>query len=95
MRYVSGGVSPKEPASPSFCPGVISTPFFPFPCSKKQPMKIRGLLAGLLVAAALTGCTSSATAPETHTPTAAVHDGAPPPADTTANRGGGAMGTGT
>lgn len=58
-------------------------------------MKIRGLLAGLLVAAALTGCTSSATAPEIHTPTAAFDDGSPPPADTTANRGGGAMGTGT
>jgi hypothetical protein len=58
-------------------------------------MKIRGLLAGLLVAAAISGCTSSATAPETQTPTAAFDDGSPPPADTTANRGGGIMGTGT
>ena len=56
-------------------------------------MKIRGLLAGLLVAAALSGCTSSATAPEIHTPPAAAFDDVPPP-DTT-QRGGGIMGTGT
>lgn len=56
-------------------------------------MKIRGLLAGLLVAAALSGCTSSATAPEIHTPPAAAFDDVPPPPDTT-NRGGGAMGSG-
>lgn len=55
-------------------------------------MKIRGLLAGLLVAAALAGCTGSATAPEIHTTTAAFDD-APPPSDST-NRGGGAMGSG-
>ncbi len=54
-------------------------------------MKIRGLLAGLLVAAALSGCTGSATAPETPIPTAAF-DETPPP--DTANRGGGAMGSG-
>jgi hypothetical protein len=58
-------------------------------------MKIRGLLAGLLVAAALSGCTGSATAPETHSTPAAAFDDAPPPPDTTTNRGGGAMGTGT
>lgn len=60
-------------------------------------MKIRGLLAGLLVAVALTGCTSSATAPEIHS-TPAAFDEAPPPAPdttTTAARGGGIMGTGT
>jgi H+/gluconate symporter-like permease len=58
-------------------------------------MKIRGLLAGLLVAAALSGCTGSATAPEIHATTPAASDEAPPPPDTTTNRGGGAMGTGT
>lgn len=59
-------------------------------------MKIRGLLAGLLVAAALSGCTSSATAPEIPSATPAAFDEAPPPPDTTtANRGGGAMGSGT
>lgn len=60
-------------------------------------MKIRGLLAGLLVAAALSGCTGSATAPEVYT-TPAAFDEAPPPPDTTTtatNRGGGIMGTGT
>ena len=63
-------------------------------------MKIRGLLAGLLVAAAVSGCTGSATAPEVHT-TPAAFDEAPPPPDTTTtpttttNRGGGIMGTGT
>jgi hypothetical protein len=60
-------------------------------------MKIRGLLAGLLVAAAFSGCTSSATAPEVHT-TPAAFDEAPPPPDSTATtteRGGGAMGSGT
>jgi ABC-type glycerol-3-phosphate transport system substrate-binding protein len=62
-------------------------------------MKIRGLLAGLLVAAAVSGCTGSATAPEVHTTPAAFNE-APPPPDTTTtttstNRGGGIMGTGT
>jgi hypothetical protein len=57
-------------------------------------MKIRGLLAGLLVAVAVSGCTRSATAPEIHT-TPAAFDDAPPPADTTTQRGGGIMGTGT
>lgn len=56
-------------------------------------MKIRGLLAGLLVAAALSGCTGSATAPEIHTAPAAFDD-VPPPPDTTGTRGGGAMGSG-
>ena len=56
-------------------------------------MKIRGLLAGLLVAVAIGGCTGSATAPETPATAPAVFDEAPPP-DTT-NRGGGTMGTGT
>jgi hypothetical protein len=55
-------------------------------------MKIRGLLAGLLVAAALSGCTSSATAPEKIPSAPAGFDETPPP-DTT-NRGGGGMGSG-
>ncbi|MBW3571359.1 MAG: hypothetical protein KY467_09650 [Gemmatimonadetes bacterium] len=63
-------------------------------------MKIRGLLAGLLVAAAISGCTGSATAPETHTAPAAFQEVPPPPppdttTTTTTERGGGAMGTGT
>lgn len=58
-------------------------------------MKIRGLLAGLLVAVALTGCTSSATAPEIHSTPAASNEAPPPAPDTTTvNRGGGAMGSG-
>lgn len=57
-------------------------------------MKIRGLLAGLVVAVVLSGCTGSPTTPETHTLPAAF-DEAPPPPDTTTNRGGGGMGTGT
>lgn len=61
-------------------------------------MKIRGLLAGLLVAATVSGCTGSATAPEVHS-TPAAFDEAPPPPDTTTttstSRGGGIMGTGT
>jgi hypothetical protein len=59
-------------------------------------MKIRGLLAGLLVAVALGGCARSATAPEApRTPVAAPSfDEVPPPDTTTANRGGGAMGNG-
>lgn len=63
-------------------------------------MKIRGLLAGLLVALSLGGCTRSATAPEApRTPEVAAPalDGdetPPPPPDTTTNRTGGAMGSG-
>lgn len=69
-------------------------------------MKIRGLLAGLLVAASLTGCARSATAPEApRTPAAtvpALDEAATPtptPPDTTVNsstteRGGGALGSG-
>lgn len=62
-------------------------------------MKIPGLLAGLLVAAAIAGCTSSATAPEIH-PAQASFEEAPPPTDsttttTTTERSGGTMGTGT
>lgn len=66
-------------------------------------MKIRGLIAGLLVAAALSGCTGSATTPEVHT-TPAAFDETPPPdttdTDTTTTTtsgtsGGGIMGTGT
>lgn len=58
-------------------------------------MKIRGLLAGLLVAAAISGCTGTATAPEVHSTPAAFDETPPPPPDTTTNRGGGGMGTGT
>ena len=66
-------------------------------------MKIRGLLAGLLVAASLTGCARSATAPEApRRPDAtapARDDSTPTPPDTTASsssteRGGGALGSG-
>jgi hypothetical protein len=58
-------------------------------------MKIRGLLAGLLLAVVVTGCTGSPTAYEAP-PTAPAFDGTPPPPpDTTTNRGGGGMGTGT
>lgn len=64
-------------------------------------MKIRGLLAGLLVAAAVSGCTGSATAPEVHTIPAAFEEAPPPPdtttttTTTTGTSGGGIMGTGT
>ena len=61
-------------------------------------MKIRGLLAGVLVAVAMGGCARSATAPEAPaTPvlvTPAFNETTPPPPDTTTNRGGGSMGTG-
>ncbi len=61
-------------------------------------MKIRGLLAGLLVAAAVSGCTGSATAPEVHSAPAAFDEAPPPPDSTTTTntteRGGGAMGSG-
>jgi len=59
-------------------------------------MKIRGLLAGLLVAVAIGGCTGSPTAPRPRASDPAHFDEAPPPPpDTLNNRGGGAMGTGT
>jgi hypothetical protein len=59
-------------------------------------MKIRGMLAGLLVAVAMGGCTGSPTASERPTAAPAVFDDAPPPPDTTSpSRGGGTMGTGT
>lgn len=59
-------------------------------------MKIRGLLAGLLVAVALGGCTRSATAPQaTATAIAAPSlDGEVPPPDTTQRGGSGTMGNG-
>ena len=60
-------------------------------------MKIRGLIAGLLMAFAIGGCTGSATEPETSATVPAAFDDAPlppPPPDTT-SRGGGTMGTGT
>lgn len=57
-------------------------------------MKIRGLLASLLLAVAVTGCTGSPTSSDAPPPaTAPAFDDAPPPPDTT-NRGGGAMGSG-
>ncbi|HEX6037518.1 hypothetical protein [Longimicrobium sp.] len=64
-------------------------------------MKIRGLLAGLLVAVSLSGCTGSVTATEEATRTPAVtapslDETPPPPPDTTQSpsRTGGAMGSG-
>jgi hypothetical protein len=57
-------------------------------------MKIRGLLAGLVVVVAITGCTGSPTAPKTPSVAPAAFDDAPQ-TDTTTNRGGGVMGTGT
>lgn len=65
-------------------------------------MKIRGLLAALLVAVALGGCTGSVTAPEaprTNAVAAPALDESPPPpppdSTDTQSRTGGAMGTGT
>lgn len=65
-------------------------------------MKIRGLLAALLVAVSLGGCTGSVTAPEANrTPAVTAphfdEEPPPPPPDTTQTptRTGGAMGTGT
>lgn len=58
-------------------------------------MKIRGLLAGLLVAVAIGGCTGSPTASEPRATGPAHFDEAPPPPPDTLNRGGGIMGTGT
>ncbi len=59
-------------------------------------MKIRGLLAAVLVSLALGACTRSATAPEASETSivAPSFDGTPPPPDTTVNRGGGALGNG-
>lgn len=56
-------------------------------------MKIRGLLAGVLVAMVISGCTSSATAPEVPQPSAAFDESQTTPPDTT-NRGAGGMGSG-
>ena len=58
-------------------------------------MKIRGLIAGLLVALAIGGCTGSATEPHTSATVPAAFDDAPPPPPDTTSRGGGTMGTGT
>lgn len=59
-------------------------------------MKIRGLLAAVLVSVALAGCSRSATAPEAPaTPVVAPSfDETTTPTDTTVNRGGGALGNG-
>lgn len=57
-------------------------------------MKIRGLIAGLLVAVAIGGCTRSATAPDTPASVPAAFDEATPPPPDTTNRGGGALGSG-
>ena len=58
-------------------------------------MKIRGLIAGLLVALAIGGCTGSATEPDTSaTVPAAFDDAPPPPPPDTTSRGGGALGSG-
>lgn len=60
-------------------------------------MKIRGLLAAVLVSVALAGCSNSATAPEASATTvvAPSFDDTPPPPDSTqSTRGGGSMGTG-
>lgn len=62
-------------------------------------MKIRGLLAAVLVSVVLAGCSSSATAPEapaTPVTVAPSFDGTttPPPDTTQTTRGGGAMGSG-
>ena len=58
-------------------------------------MKIRGLLAGLLVAVALGGCTRSATAPEARSTVAGgiFTDDVIPPPDST-QRTGGTLGSG-
>jgi hypothetical protein len=57
-------------------------------------MKIRGLIAGLLVALAIGGCTGSATEPDTSATVPAAFDELPPPPPDTTNRGGGALGSG-
>lgn len=60
-------------------------------------MKIRGLLAGLLVAVVLGGCTRSATAPEASTRSSVAgpfFDGSTPPPPDSTQRGGGMMGNG-
>lgn len=59
-------------------------------------MKIRGLIAAVLVSVALAGCSRSATVPEVPAPSVVApsfDETSPPPPDTT-NRGGGSMGTG-
>ena len=64
---------------------------------EKHLMKIRGLLTGLLLALAVTGCTGGSPTTSEAPPTAPAFDEVPPPPppDSTANRGGGGMGTGT
>lgn len=62
-------------------------------------MKIRGLLAAVVVSVALAGCSHSATAPEVPATsvdvTPSFDDSTPPPPDSTqGTRGGGAMGSG-
>lgn len=57
-------------------------------------MKIRGLIAGLLVALAIGGCTGSATEPDTSSSVPAAFDELPPPPPDTTQRGGGALGSG-
>lgn len=58
-------------------------------------MKIRGLIAGLLVALAIGGCTGSTTEPDTSaTVPAAFEELPPPPPPDTTKRGGGALGSG-
>jgi len=58
-------------------------------------MKIRFVLAALVFAAATSACGSSPVAPERAGRTITSRfDGTTPPPDTTANRGGGAVGSG-
>jgi len=56
-------------------------------------MKIRGLLAGLLIALALAGCSRSPVAAGADTVRPSYDDTAPPPPDST-GRGGGPLGSG-
>lgn len=56
-------------------------------------MKIRGLLAGVLIALALVGCSRSPVAPGADPVRPAFDETTPPPADST-NRGGGPLGSG-
>lgn len=58
-------------------------------------MKIRGLLAGLVIVVAISGCTGSPTNPEIRSAAPAAFDDQPANDSTTVNRGGGVMGTGT
>lgn len=59
-------------------------------------MKIRGLLAGLVIVVAISGCTGSPTTPEIRSAAPAAFDEQTPTdsTTTTTNRGGGAMGSG-